>query len=188
MADPSSSDEIGQRVWRFLRLLVTGRADEASLREQIEEAIDEREGEAENADDLSAAERLMLRNLLHFGECQVDDVAVPRADMVAFEASGTTAGLNAAILNVRRGGTVVQIGNLSGGLQPVAANAIMAREIDLKGSFRFGREFEAAVRLIGEKKIDVLSIVTAERPLTAAPDGIRLALDKSQSVKVVLTA
>jgi CBS domain containing-hemolysin-like protein len=89
LADPSSSDEIGQRVWRFLRLLVTGRADEASLREQIEEAIDEREGDAENADDLSAAERLMLRNLLHFGERQVDDVAVPRADMIAFEASGS---------------------------------------------------------------------------------------------------
>ena len=89
MPDPSSSDEIGQRVWRFLRLLVTGRADEASLREQIEEAIDEREGEAENGDDLSAAERLMLRNLLHFGERQVDDVAVPRGDMVAFEATGS---------------------------------------------------------------------------------------------------
>src|SRR5688572_28368867 len=55
----------------------------------MEEAIDEREGEAENADDLSAAERLMLRNLLHFGERQVDDVAVPRADMIAFEASGS---------------------------------------------------------------------------------------------------
>src|SRR5688572_15244332 len=31
----------------------------------------------------------MLRNLLHFGERQVDDVAVPRADMIAFEASGS---------------------------------------------------------------------------------------------------
>lgn len=89
MADPSSSDEIGQRVWRFLRLLVTGRSDEASLREQIEEAIDGHDGEAQHADDLSAAERMMLKNLLHFGEREVDDVAVPRADMVAFEASGS---------------------------------------------------------------------------------------------------
>ncbi len=88
MPDPSSSDEIGQRVWRFLRLLVTGRSEEPTLRDQIEEAIEEREGEAENAADLSATERMMLRNLLHFGERQVDDVAVPRADMVAFEASG----------------------------------------------------------------------------------------------------
>ena len=122
------------------------------------------------------------------GDAELKALVAERLFDVAFEASGTTAGLNAAILNVRRGGTVVQIGNLPGGLLPVAANAIMAREIDLKGSFRFGREFETAVRLIGGKKIDVLSIVTAERPLTAAPDGIRLALDKTQSVKVVLTA
>ena len=64
----------------------------------------------------------------------------------------------------------------------------MAREIDLKGSFRFGQEFEQAVRLIDEKKIDVLSIVTSQRSLSEAPEGFRLALDRSQSVKVMLTA
>ena len=121
------------------------------------------------------------------GDAEFKALAAERSFDVAFEASGTAAGLNAAILNVRRGGTVVQIGNLPGGSLPIAANAVMAREIDLKGSFRFGREFETAVRLIDDKKIDVLSIVTAERPLMAASEGIRLALDKTQSVKVVLT-
>ena len=82
----------------------------------------------------------------------------------------------------------VQVGNLPGGDIPVPANAVMAREIDLKGSFRFGREFEQAVRLIDQGRVDVLSIVTAERPLSAAPDAFRLALDRSQSVKVMLTA
>lgn len=38
------------------------------------------------------------------------------------------------------------------------------------------------------EKIDVLSIVTSQRPLSEAPEGFRLALDRSQSVKVVLTA
>ena len=32
------------------------------------------------------------------------------------------------------------------------------------------------------------SLVTAQRPLSVAPDAVRLALDRSQSVKVVLTA
>jgi L-idonate 5-dehydrogenase len=121
------------------------------------------------------------------GDEDLKRLASERLFDVAFEASGTAAGLNAAILNVRRGGTVVQIGNLPGGLLSIAANAVMAREIDLKGSFRFGDEFETAVDIIAEKKIDVLSIVTAERPLAAAPEAIRLALDKTQSVKVVLT-
>ncbi len=64
----------------------------------------------------------------------------------------------------------------------------MAREIDLKGSFRFGQEFEQAVALIDKRQIDVLSIVTAKQPLSDAPEAFRLALDRSQSVKVVLTA
>ncbi len=107
---------------------------------------------------------------------------------IAFEVSGTAAGLSSAISSVRRGGTIVQIGNLPGGMISVPANAVMAKEIDLKGSFRFGDEFEQAVSLIDQRKIDVLSIVTARRPLSEASDGFRLALDRSQSVKVILTA
>jgi CBS domain containing-hemolysin-like protein len=66
-------------------MLVTGRAQEPSLRDQIEEAIDDSGGEAH--DDLSATERTMLKNLLHFGEATADDVAVPRSDIVAFDAA-----------------------------------------------------------------------------------------------------
>ena len=50
---------------------------------------------------------------------------------VAFEVSGTAAGLASAIGAVRRGGIVVQVGNLPGGQIPVPANAVMAKEIDL---------------------------------------------------------
>ena len=114
--------------------------------------------------------------------------AASRPYDVAFEVSGTAAGLASAIGIVRRGGTVVQIGNLPGGQIPTPANAVMAKEIDLRGSFRFGLEFMTAVKLIGSGSVDVLSLVTAERPLSTAPDALRLALDRSQSVKVVLTA
>ena len=107
---------------------------------------------------------------------------------VAFEVSGTAAGLAGAIGIVRRGGVVVQIGNLPGGQIPTPSNAVMAKEIDLRGSFRFGPEFMTAVQLISDGSVDVLALVTAERPLSSAPDALRLALDRSQSVKVVLTA
>lgn len=89
MADPSSSSDFGGRAWRAFRTLLLGRDPDASLREQIEEAIEEHEGDEESADDLSATERTMLRNLLDFGDARVDDVMVPRADMVALEASGS---------------------------------------------------------------------------------------------------
>ncbi len=107
---------------------------------------------------------------------------------VMFEVSGTPAGLSSAIQTVRRGGIVVQVGNLAAGPLPIPANSVMSKELDLRGSFRFDVEFAEAVGLIADGRIDVLSIVTARRPLQDAPDAFRLALDRSQSVKVVLTA
>ena len=107
---------------------------------------------------------------------------------VVFEASGTAAGVSSAIMAARRGGLIVQIGNLPGGVIPVPANAIMAKELDFRGTFRFGEEFTDAVRLIAEGAIDVTALISAERPLTEAPDALRLALDRSRSMKVMLTA
>ena len=105
---------------------------------------------------------------------------------VVFEVTGAPPALALCIRTVRRGGTVVQIGNLPGGEISVPANAIMAKEIDFRGAFRFGQEFKQAVKLIVAGKIDVQQLITARRPLSDAPAALRLALDRSQSVKVVL--
>ncbi|MBX3561097.1 MAG: HlyC/CorC family transporter [Sphingomonas sp.] len=68
--------------WSGLRAFLFGNG-EATLRDQIEEAIESREGEAPRVGDLSDAERLMLRNILHFGDKTAGDVAVPRGEIVA---------------------------------------------------------------------------------------------------------
>ena len=98
------------------------------------------------------------------GEEALKAEAAARPFDVAFEVSGTAAGLASAIGVVRRGGVVVQVGNLPGGQIPVPANAVMAKEIDLRGSFRFGTEFFTAVELIADGSVDVLSLVTARTP------------------------
>ncbi len=74
-------------IWRSLRTLIFGESHEPTLRDQIEEAIDEHEDEASRraAGDLAPIERQMLRNLLHFGERDAGDVAVPRGDIIAVE-------------------------------------------------------------------------------------------------------
>lgn len=80
MPDDSSSNG---RIWQGLKSLLFGDR-EATLRDQIEDAIDEAEEEGDEAKgDLSPIERQMLRNLLHFGERTVGDVAVPRSDIIA---------------------------------------------------------------------------------------------------------
>ncbi|MDE2405690.1 MAG: HlyC/CorC family transporter [Sphingomonadales bacterium] len=78
-------------LWRAIRRVFAG-DDDHSLRAQIEEAIEEHEEEGDHSSgsgDLSAIERQMVRNLLHFSEKDADDVAIPRSAIVAIPASAT---------------------------------------------------------------------------------------------------
>jgi len=104
MADdsPSSTKEADSSdgsIWRGIKALLFGNDADNSLRRELEDAIDEydeEEGEEQSSPangDLSPLERQMLRNLLHFSEHTVDDVAVPRSDMVAIEEGASFADL-----------------------------------------------------------------------------------------------
>ncbi len=80
----------GGSIWRGIRAMLFGDEGGETLRDQIEEIIDEHEDGAPSrpvAGDLAPIERQMLRNLLHFGERDAGDVGVPRADIIAVEES-----------------------------------------------------------------------------------------------------
>ncbi len=80
--DSSSASSKGQGgLWRALKDLLGFRASEVSLRESLEEAIEEHEEEA-RGQSLGEEEREMLFNVLRYGALRVDDVMVPRADIV----------------------------------------------------------------------------------------------------------
>ena len=76
-------DDGRSRLWRGMRHLIFGEDSESTLREEIEDAIDEAEESRPVAGDLSPTERQMLRNLLHFGEETAGDIAVTRGDIIA---------------------------------------------------------------------------------------------------------
>lgn len=76
-------DPGGSRLWRGMRQLIFGEDSEPTLRGQIEEAIEEAEDSRPVAGDLSPSERLMLRNLLDFGDQTAGDIAVTRGDILA---------------------------------------------------------------------------------------------------------
>ncbi len=91
----ATEDDSDGRIWQRLKTMFFGRDHEPTLREQLEEAIAEHEEDtddqeaADNSGDLTAAERTMLRNLLHFSEHRVDDVMVPRSDIIAIDESAS---------------------------------------------------------------------------------------------------
>jgi CBS domain containing-hemolysin-like protein len=80
-------DEGGSRLWRGMRHLIFGEESESTLREEIEDAIDEAEEARPVAGDLSPTERQMLRNMLHFGEQTAGDICVTRGDIMAVPSS-----------------------------------------------------------------------------------------------------
>ena len=79
----TNNDDTGSRLWRGMRALIWGEDSEQTLREEIEEAIDEAEESHQVAGDLTPVERQMLRNLLHFGDETAGDICVTRGDIVS---------------------------------------------------------------------------------------------------------
>ncbi len=77
-ADESRSISLLKRLAQALR----GGQGAHAMRESLEEVIEE---SARQSSELSQQERVMLSNLLKFGELKISDVMVPRADIVAVE-------------------------------------------------------------------------------------------------------
>ena len=86
MANPSAPPEspASPSLWARLRALVRGREEESSLRESVAELIEDM-GTPSTPAELD--ERRLIANVLHLADVTAEDVMVPRADIVAVEAS-----------------------------------------------------------------------------------------------------
>ncbi len=87
---------------------------------------------------------------------------------------------------MRRGGVLVQVGNLPAGEVSAALGHIVTREIDYRGSYRFVDEISEAVRLM-DGVVDVSPVMTHEFDLADAVEAFEVAADPaSGSSKVML--
>ncbi len=101
---------------------------------------------------------------------------------VVLEASGSAAALTAALAVARPGAVIVQCG--LGGEMTLPMNLIVAKELQLRGTFRFDEEFAWAVDCLGAGRIDVAPLLTETVPLAEAVRGFELASDRGRSMKV----
>jgi L-idonate 5-dehydrogenase len=100
---------------------------------------------------------------------------------ILFECSGAAPALAAAIPALRPRGAIVQLG--IGGDMTLPMQQITAKEIELRGSFRFHEEFPIAVQMMQQRLIDVRPLITHTVPLARAEDAFRIANDRSQAMK-----
>jgi L-idonate 5-dehydrogenase len=118
-----------------------------------------------------------------------DGMAAYEADKgvfdVMFEASGNPAALRQGIAAVRPRGIVVLIG--IGGEASLMLNVLVAKEVDLRGTFRFDAEFAWAVAAIASGRIDPSPLLTEIVPLARAREAFDLASDRTRAMKVQLS-
>ena len=101
---------------------------------------------------------------------------------VHFECSGAAAALASGISVLRPAGQLIQLG--LGGDINVPMQALTAKEISLKGSFRFHFEFKLAVSLMQKSLIDISDLITQNVPLHDAIAGFERASDRGSALKV----
>lgn len=80
--------------------------------------------------------------------------------------------------------TVVHLG--LGDDMTLPVNAIVTRELDLRGAFRFHEEFAIAVELLNKGRVDVKPLISATVSYRDPARAFALAADRSQAINVVL--
>ena len=108
------------------------------------------------------------------------------ADIV-IESSGNHHGLASAIRGAVRGGTVVMVGLLPTGMQPVPISLAITRELQLLGSFRFNDEIDEVIAALADGSLMVDPVITHEFPLVQALEAFEVAKDSTSSGKVLLS-
>jgi L-idonate 5-dehydrogenase len=134
---------------------------------------------------------------VHMGATDVVNVKTASAELerfiqdggyfdAAIEASGNIRGLENCIDAVRSGGRIVQVGIFPPGNPGVPINKLLAKELELFGTFRFHEEFQWAVQALASGRVNVDPILSAQFRFQDAVKAFELASDRRQAVKVSL--
>jgi L-iditol 2-dehydrogenase len=105
----------------------------------------------------------------------------------AVEAVGKTETVNTAIDSVRKGGSVILVGNISPEVK-LPLQKVVTRQIRLQGSCASAGEYTQAIQLMSSGAIRVKPLITTVAPLAQGPLWFeRLYACEPNLMKVVLT-
>jgi L-idonate 5-dehydrogenase len=103
---------------------------------------------------------------------------------VLYECSGAAPALAGAVPAMQPRSVIMQLG--LGGDMTLPVQAMTAREIELRGSFRFHEEFATAVALMRAGRIDVKPLISHTVKMADSKAAFELAGDRSRAMKVHL--
>ncbi|MFL6350777.1 MAG: zinc-binding dehydrogenase [Bryobacteraceae bacterium] len=106
---------------------------------------------------------------------------------LALEAVGNSAAIKTAIDSVRKGGTVILIGNVSPTVE-IPLQAVVARQIRLQGSAASSGEYPHCIDMLARSAVEVKPLITAVSPLEEGPQWFeRLHSGEPNLMKVILS-
>ena len=106
---------------------------------------------------------------------------------VALEAVGSTPTVKNAIESVRKGGTVVLIGNVAPTVE-LPLQAVVSRQLTLRGSAASSGEYPECIELLARGAVNVDPLITAVSSLEQGPEWFdRLHAREPNLMKVILT-
>ncbi|MCR9070784.1 MAG: L-idonate 5-dehydrogenase [Alphaproteobacteria bacterium] len=136
---------------------------------------------------LKAAEALGASQAINVAAAPdgLTDPAHPRGRFdVAFECSGNPHAMRSCLDALAPGGTLVQVGTYADPKVTIPADFVMVKELTLKSSFRFAREFPTAVALLASGRIDTGPLLSHSFAMEEAMQAFRTAADRRQAMKV----
>jgi 2-desacetyl-2-hydroxyethyl bacteriochlorophyllide A dehydrogenase len=106
----------------------------------------------------------------------------------AFEAVGINQTLVQALQTLRKGGMAILLGLFETADVSIPANIFVQKEISLSGSQGYCWDFQGALKLLEDRRIDLKTLITHQIPLAQVQDAFDLLMDpQNEAIKVIVT-
>jgi L-idonate 5-dehydrogenase len=133
---------------------------------------------------LNSAKNLGIKNIINVNSTKSFVDEYRNCFDLAFESSGNVNSINNILATINKGGEIIQVGNMPGGLLGVDYNKIMLKELKIIGSYRFYKEFKEAVNSINNKLFKFKDMLTHKFKLYDCEKALKVASNKDLSIKV----
>ena len=142
-----------------------------------------------NATRLISAQRSGARNTFDPSDVNLEEkikaLTKSRGADISFEAAGKSETVNISIDVVRKGGTVVLIGNTAKFIE-FPLQKVVTRELRILGSCAIRGEYDVILKLLENKKLSVDDQISAIAPLSEGADWFRRLYNKDGNLNKVI--
>lgn len=105
----------------------------------------------------------------------------------AFEAVGIELTLIQALQTLKKGGAAILLGLFETPEVTIPANIFVQKEISLTGSQGYCWDFQGALRLLADKRVDLKPLITHQVPFAQVQNAFNLLMEpKNEAIKVIV--